>query len=114
MYMNVNLPCLGAANTFYIVPPVNVTVLKAYWTANADPSTNKSVVISLNGGNTIITGDISATPGTVVAGTMTSTTADKNQVMGPSTTLSIKVVATCTNAVDLSLMLDLDEFVRKD
>lgn len=114
MYVTVHLPCGATTNTFYIVPPLSSTILGAHWSANANPGSNKSVAISLNGGNDIVTGNISTSPGTITTGTVTAVAADKIQVVSPSTTKSISVIATTSNACNLSLTLDLDEFTRKD
>ncbi len=116
MYMNLNFTCAAATNTFYVVPPLNCTVLAARWVTNADPGSNKTVAISQNGGNDIITGNISTVPGTIVVGTMTSTAADKIQEISSASTgtTSLKIILTTSNVCTVMLSLDLDEFIRKD
>jgi flagellar basal body P-ring protein FlgI len=107
-YKFLSFTCAATANTFYVPVPYDCKLHGASWVANTDPSTNKTVVISKNGGNTIISGNISTTPGTVVAGTMTATVADQKQVM--TTTYALKLVITVTAALQLGIWLDLDEF----
>jgi len=104
--------CAGAANTFYVPVPKECKLKGASWVANVDPSTNKSVVLSLASGNTIISGNISATPGAVVEGTMSGTEAYKNQILTPTDPL--KLVITVTAALELGLVLDFDEFLSTD
>jgi hypothetical protein len=105
---NILISCAGAANTIYLPLPYPCTLLSARWTANADTGANHSVVISKNGGNTIISGDVSATPGAVVKGTLTATVADQRQAMDETTPL--KLVITLSNAAIVGLCLDLSPF----
>lgn len=104
--------CAGATNTFYVPVPKECKLKKASWVSNTDPSTNKSVAISKNGGSDIITGNISATPGAVVEGTMTATVANENQVLTPAAGLKIIIIATA--ALQLGMILDFDEFLSTD
>jgi hypothetical protein len=102
------IECAGAANTIYLPVPYPCTLLKARWTANADPGANHTVVLSKAGGNTIISGDVSATPGQVVTGTLTATVADQRQAMDEASPL--KLVITLSNPAKVGLVLDLDPF----
>ena len=108
MFVHLLIPCAAAANTIYVPVPHKCTLQSARYTANADPGANKTCVISKNGGNTIISGDLSATPGTETAGTMTATVADQRQVMDKDTPL--KLVITTSNVCVVGMVLDLDEF----
>jgi hypothetical protein len=108
MFRTLNFPCAAATNTFYVPVPYGCTLQSARYTSNADPGSNKTCVISKSGGNTIISGDLSATPGTITKGTMTATVADQRQVMDETTPL--KLVITTSNACVVGMVLDLDEF----
>lgn len=108
MFIHLEFPCGAAANTFFVPVPRKCTLHSARYTANADPGNNKTCVISKNGGNTIISGDLSATPGTETNGTMTATVADQKQVMDVNAPL--KLVITTSNACVVGMVLNLDEF----
>ena len=110
MYQTQVLKCAAATNTFYLTVPVKARILGASWTSDADPGGNKTVVVKPAGGNNIVTGNISATPGTIVKGTVTATLADAIAPVSP--TLAIAVVLTTSNVCNVSLTLDLDEFVK--
>lgn len=108
MFIHLNFHCLAAANTFFVPVPYDCTLQSAKYTASGDPGSNKTCVISKNGGNTIISGDLSATGGTITTGAMTATVADQRQVM--TTTYPLKLVITTSNVVNVGMVLNLDEF----
>ena len=112
MYHFIMLDCAAATNTFYVSMPYDALLKGATWVAGADPGANKTMVLSHDtAGATIVSGDISATAGTAVVGTVTATLADANLVLN-STTAPLKIVATTSNACKVCLTLDIDEFVR--
>lgn len=113
MFQTFTLECGAATNTFYIPMPYNCLLSRAWWSTNADPGQNNDIVLSHDtAGATIISGEISATPGAITAGTLTSTVADKNLVLNNSDA-PLKIVATTSNACKVGLTIDIDEFVRK-
>ena len=104
--------CTSGVNTFYVPVPYTCRLQGAAWTSNADPSTNHTVVLSKNGGNTIISGSMSHTPGEITTGTMTSTVADANQEL--TTAAALKVVITVSATLVLGMWVDLDPFSVKN
>jgi len=108
MFIHLNFHCLAAANTFFVPVPYECTLHSAKYTPSADPGVNKTCVISKNGGNTIISGDLNAVGGVITNGTMTATVADQRQAMNITTPL--KIVITTSNVVVVGMVLDLDEF----
>lgn len=111
MYVPLNFECAAGENIFYVIPPVACKVAGAKWVCESNQAATRTVVIAKNGGNTIVSGNVDATAGTMTTGTVTSTTADKNQVCLP-TSGSIKVTINLTggSASNVNMVLDLDEF----
>jgi hypothetical protein len=110
--MRVTLPliCATSANTFYYAPLIPCYLKGANWVANANQASTRSVVIALSGGSTICSGSVSATLGTPVEGTMTSTEAYLKQAITKTTPLSIVINLTGSSAATVIVDLDLDEF----
>jgi len=110
--MRVTLPliCGTSANTFYFAPLIPCYLKGANWVANANQAATRSVVIALSGGSNICTGSVSATLGTPVEGTMTTTTAYLRQVISKTTPLSIVIDLTGSTAATVTVDLDFDEF----
>lgn len=108
MFIHLNLYCLAAANTFFVPVPYYCTLHSAKYTPNADPGANKTCVISKEGGNTIISGNLNAVAGVITDGVMTATVADQRQAMTPTTPL--KILITTSNVVNVGMVLNLDEF----
>jgi hypothetical protein len=104
------LTCTNGANTFYFAPILPCLLRRANYVANQNQAGTKSCVIAKAGGNTIISGDFSATAGTPTEGTLTSTLADKKQVINKTSPLSITINFTNGTACEVLMDLDLDEF----
>ena len=110
--MRVSLPlvCATSENTFYYAPLIPCYLKGANWVANGNQASTRSVVIALSGGSTICSGSVSATLGTAVEGTMTTTAAYLKQVIIKTTPLSIVINLTGSTAATVIVDLDFDEF----
>ena len=110
--MRVSLPlvCATSANTFYFAPLIPCYLKGANWVANGNQASTRTVVIALSGGSTICSGSVSATLGTPVEGTMTTTAAYLKQVISKTTPLSIVIDLSGSTAATVVVDLDLDEF----
>jgi hypothetical protein len=110
MYQIVTFECAAGANTFYVPVPVPCKLAGARYCADANQAGTKTCVISKKGGNTIVSGDINATAGTVTEGTITSTEADKNQAFAITDVIQVAINLTGGTAGTVAMVLDLDEF----
>lgn len=110
MRVQLSVPCATASNAFYFAPLLPCILRAANYVANQNQASTKTCVISKNGGNTIISGDLSATAGTPTEGTLTPTLADKKQVISKTAPLLITINLTGGTAAQVILDLDFDEF----
>ena len=110
MRVQLSFQCAAGANTFYYAPLIPCMVRAANYVCNQNQAATKSCVIAKAGGNTIISGDLSATAGTPTEGTLTTTLADKKQVISKTAPLSVTINFTSGAAAMVHMDLDLDEF----
>jgi hypothetical protein len=104
------LTCTTTSNVFYVPVPKKCKLAGARWVANQNQASTRTVVIAKTGGNTIVSGSVDATAGTVVDGTVTDTTADANQEIDTDETLTVTINFTGGTAAEVVMWLDLDEF----
>ncbi|OPY82499.1 MAG: hypothetical protein A4E65_00799 [Syntrophorhabdus sp. PtaU1.Bin153] len=111
MYLSLNFECAAGSNVFPIIPPVDCKIAAAKFVCESNQAATKSVVIAKTGGNTVVSGDLSATAGTITIGTLTSTIADKNQICSKNTaSITATINLTGGTAANVNVMLELDEF----
>lgn len=110
MYLPLTFECGAASNVFFVPVPVKCKVASARYVCDQNQAGTKTVVIAKTGGNTIISGDLSGTAGTLTNGTVTSTVADKNQEIAVTDTISITIDLTGGTAGTVVMMLEIDEF----
>jgi hypothetical protein len=110
MRAQLSLYCSAGSNTFYYAPEIPCLLRKASYVANAAQGATKTCVLSKNGGNTIISGDINATAGVATEGALTATLTDKKQVISKANPLKIVIDFTGGAIATVVMDLDLDEF----
>lgn len=110
MRVQLTLLCAAGSNTFYYAPLVPCLVRAANYVHNAAQTGTKSCVISLSGGNTIISGDFSGTAGVPIEGTLTSTLADAKQEITKIAPLKIIINFTTGAIATVIVDLHLDPF----
>lgn len=111
MYVPLTFECATASNVFYFPVPVKCKLSAARYVLDANQASTKSCVIAKTGGNTIISGNFSATAGTLTNGTVTATDADANQTIDVTETLTITINLTGGTAGTAVMWLTLDEFL---
>jgi hypothetical protein len=110
MRAQLSLVCATSSNAFYYAPIIPCILRQANYVASANQGGTKTVVISKAGGNTIISGDLSATGGTPTEGTLTSTLADAKQVISKTAPLLITINLSGGTAATVVMDLLLDEY----
>jgi hypothetical protein len=110
MFVPLTFECATASNPFYVPLPFPCRLRSARYVCDQNQGSTKTVVIAKTGGNTIISGDLSATGGTLTNGTVTATDADANQDLEITDTLTVTINLTGGTAGTVVMWLELDEF----
>lgn len=101
------LYCVTAgSNTFYVILPEEAMLVKGKAVCSASQGSTKTIVIAKPSGNTIISGTFSATGGTHVDLTTTSTAADRQQKCEVVSVVIDLTGGTVPCTVDLSMEID--------
>ena len=99
-----------ASNVYYLPVPFPCKLNAARYVCDQNQGSTKTCVIAKTGGNTIISGDFSATAGTLTNGTVTATTADANQSFAITDTITVTINFTGGTAATPVVWIDFDEF----
>lgn len=110
MYAPLTFECAAGSNVFYVPVPVACKLAGARYCCDQNQGSTRTCVIAKTGGNTIVSGNISDTGGTLTNGTVTATAADANQELAVTDTLTITINLTGGTAGTVVMWLDLDEF----
>jgi len=110
MWIPLTFECATASNPFYVPVPFPCKVSKARYVCDVSQAGTKTVVIAKTGGSTIISGDLSATGGTITNGTVSTTSAYANQKLAITDTLLITIDVSGGTAGTVVIWLQLDEF----
>lgn len=108
-HVTVVIPCVAGVNSV-ILPVFDPCRPVACKTAtSAAPGTNKAVDIKPVGGNTMLSGSLNATAKGVSDLVPTTVVADLKQAV--TATTGIEVTVTVTNATNVVINLDLDDYL---
>ena len=99
-----------ASNPFYVPLPFPCKLSAARFCCDQNQASTKTVVIAKTGGNTIISGSLSSTGGTLTNGTVSTTSAYANQKLAITDTLLITIDVSGGTAGTVVIWLQLDEF----
>lgn len=110
MWIPLTFECAAGSNPFYVPVPVPCKLTAARYVCDANQAGTRTCVIAKTGGNTIISGNVSATAGTLTNGTVSTTSAYANQAMAITDTLTITIDFTTGSAGTVVMWLELDEF----
>jgi hypothetical protein len=110
MWVPLTFECAAGSNPFYVHLPVPSKLTGASWVCDQNQGSTRTMVIAKTGGSTICSGSVSATAGTIVQGTMSTTDAYINQKIAITETLTVTIDLSGGTAGTVVVWLNVDEF----